>query len=751
MLSTRFCACAIFLLHSIAFTLPSSFAASAGTPTLSVPGGTYQVYKTVSISDATAGAAIYYTVTGVTPTIYSTKYTGPITVNRNMTLRAIAAVSGGTASPVASATYSFVSAATPAFSVPGGTYQAYKSITISDGTAGASIYYTLTGVTPTVYSTKYTGPITVNRNMTLRAIAAIPGGPAGGVSTASYAFVAAAAPTFSKATGAYQGPQTITISDATSAAAIYYTVTGVTPTTSSTKYTGPVSVSSNLTLKAIAALPGGPAGGVSTVSYTIVPHSTPISTPNSSSAFFSMNVDHLTNGTPWPEMPVGTVRLWDAGTKWANLNPTSGTYYWKNLDAQVNMARANGSQLLYTFGGVPPWALPTKVPIKSITRSGGIVTVTTSSAHGMYYNPTQPAAEQVRFTVAGVANSSFDGSFYISGTPTSTTLTYAQSGTDTASSSGTVSTICGGAYAPSMCAEAPASLSQWDEYVTQLISHLGPGAVRYWEFWNEANDPIYWQGDPKTLVAMAKDAKSIIRAVDPAAVFLSPSTTGVYETQAECLGSVQYCGTTWINNWLALGGNSTIDIVAFHGYSSIGLAPEQIQGGVYQLQAAMAQHGVGSLPVWDTESSWRDNTNLGTGEPQAAWLAKHLLLEQSIGVQRAFWYAYDTPSWGTLWASTTGLNTAGDAYGQVEKWLTGVTVSQPCAAEPADQTTFVCGYTRSGGYVAQAVWNTAGSKSYAVPSQLVQYHDLSGNVHGVSGGAVEISTTPILLENKSVF
>ena len=81
--------------------------------------------------------------------------------------------------------------------------------------------------------------------------------------------------------------------------------------------------------------------------------------------------------------------------------------------------------------------------------------------------------------------------------------------------------------APSMCAEAPASLSQWDEFVTQLISHLGAGAIHCWEFWNEANDPLYWQGDPKTLVAMASDARSIIRAVDPAAVFLSPSITGV--------------------------------------------------------------------------------------------------------------------------------------------------------------------------------------------------------------------------------
>jgi hypothetical protein len=506
-----------------------------------------------------------------------------------------------------------------------------------------------------------------------------------------------------------------------------------------------------MTLKAIAAVPGGPAGGVSTVSYTIVPHSTPVRTPNSSATFFAMNIDHLTDGTPWPELPVHAIRLWDAGTKWGNLNPTPTTFTWKSLDAQINEARGNGADLLYTFGGVPPWALPKNLPIKSIVRSGGVVTVTTSSPHGMYFDRNQPSARQVQFTVAGVSNSSFDGTFYISGTPGQYTFTYAQSGSDSTSSSGSVSTMCGGEYAPSLCAQAPASLSQWDEFVTQLIAHVGAGQIRYWEFWNEANDPLYWQGDPKTLVAMAQDAKSIIRAVDPGAVFLSPSITGVYETAAECAGSVEYCGTTWIDNWLGLGGNSAVDIVSLHGYPGIGLAPEEIQGSVYQLQAVMTKHGNGSLPIWDTESSWRDDTNISTDSEQAAWLAKHFLLEQSIGVQRTFWYAYDTPEWGTLWSSAGGLNIAGYGYAEVAKWMTGVTITQPCAAEAGDQTTFVCSYTRPNGYVAQAVWNTQGTKTYSVPGTYVQYHDLSGNVHAVTGGEVEISTTPILLESSSVF
>jgi hypothetical protein len=66
----------------------------------------------------------------------------------------------------------------------------------------------------------------------------------------------AAQPVFSPVGGAYSTPQTVTISDATSGATIYYTTDGTTPTTSSPVYTGPITVSSTETIQAIATAPG---------------------------------------------------------------------------------------------------------------------------------------------------------------------------------------------------------------------------------------------------------------------------------------------------------------------------------------------------------------------------------------------------------------------------------------------------------------------------------------------------------------
>jgi hypothetical protein len=65
----------------------------------------------VTISDATAGATIYYTTNGSTPTTSSTQYSAPIAVSSAETIEAIAVASGDTASAVASAAYTITGAA----------------------------------------------------------------------------------------------------------------------------------------------------------------------------------------------------------------------------------------------------------------------------------------------------------------------------------------------------------------------------------------------------------------------------------------------------------------------------------------------------------------------------------------------------------------------------------------------------------------------------------------------------------------
>src|SRR5947208_807803 len=118
------------------------------TPTFSPASGTYTSSVSVTIADSTAGATIYYTTDGSTPTTGSSVYGGPIPLTQTTTVRAMAAASGMANSVVGSATYT-IRVATPTFSPAPGTYTSSMSVTISDSTAGATIYYTTERSTPT--------------------------------------------------------------------------------------------------------------------------------------------------------------------------------------------------------------------------------------------------------------------------------------------------------------------------------------------------------------------------------------------------------------------------------------------------------------------------------------------------------------------------------------------------------------------------------------------------------------------------
>jgi hypothetical protein len=76
-------------------------------PSFSAPGGTYTTGLTVTIADATAGAAIYYTTDGTKPTTSSELYSGPVVIPEapaTETINAIA-VAKGVSSQIVSAVY----------------------------------------------------------------------------------------------------------------------------------------------------------------------------------------------------------------------------------------------------------------------------------------------------------------------------------------------------------------------------------------------------------------------------------------------------------------------------------------------------------------------------------------------------------------------------------------------------------------------------------------------------------------------
>ncbi len=109
--------------------------------------GTYLGTQTVTISDATSGAAIFYTTDGSTPAASAggstLTYNGPITVTSTQTIRAIAKSSTLAASAVATANYVIEQrAAAPNFSPGPGTYVTGQSVSILPDTGrGHSLHH----------------------------------------------------------------------------------------------------------------------------------------------------------------------------------------------------------------------------------------------------------------------------------------------------------------------------------------------------------------------------------------------------------------------------------------------------------------------------------------------------------------------------------------------------------------------------------------------------------------------------------
>lgn len=109
------------------------------TPTFSPDGGTYSAPQTVTISCATPGAIIRYTTDGIDPTESSPVYSGPVLVDRTLTLKAKAWKTGLPPSGVKSALYIIPGRISEAKVQPNDSLVAVKGVVTA---AFANLFYT---------------------------------------------------------------------------------------------------------------------------------------------------------------------------------------------------------------------------------------------------------------------------------------------------------------------------------------------------------------------------------------------------------------------------------------------------------------------------------------------------------------------------------------------------------------------------------------------------------------------------------
>jgi hypothetical protein len=183
-----------------------------------------------------------------------------------------------------------------------------------------------------------------------------------------------AIPVISPDGGSFSASQSVTLSSATQSASIFYTLDGSTPTTASTEYTDPITISTDTTIKAIASAPGylqssvssavfsfttqtppvtfSPAGGTYTSAQTVtlsdtdanakIYYTTNGSTPSASSTLYTAPI-HVTVSE--------TIKAIALDSALSNSNVTSAAYVIQSGGMTINFGSGFSSTAGLTLNG----------------------------------------------------------------------------------------------------------------------------------------------------------------------------------------------------------------------------------------------------------------------------------------------------------------------------------------------------------------------------------------------------------------
>ncbi len=301
------------------------------------------------------------------------------------------------------------------------------------------------------------------------------------------------------------------------------------------------------------------------------------------------------------------------------------------------------------------------------------------------------------------------------------------------------------------CTVPPDNMQDWVDFITALVSRYNGKVrphVKYYEIWNEANDPLFWTSDVPTLVGMAQLAYPIIKS-DPYAVVTTPSV-------------IWSQGISFLTSYLKDGGYLYADALTFHGYPSATGSKSQVpvpmpesaastnapvQTMLADFRAVADQNGMLGKPIGSTEGGWGVH---GVSDPdmQMAWIAHYEIVQAGLAatdnVAFQTWFTWGQGNSGTI-ETTTGVPTkAGNAYDVVLTWLTGQT-PQPCTTSG---NIWSCQVGKN-----LIVWDASQSCSagvcttapYTSPAGYTKYVDLTAAVKTITG-QIALGIKPVMLE-----
>lgn len=238
-------------MSEISFTV----APTKGMPTVNPATGTYTGSVTVTASSPDGGQ-VRYTTNGSDPTDTSPVFSGSETYSSTVTVKFINTQTGYTSSPVVSRTYTLqmATASAPTVAPATGSYSTDVAVTaVGVGT----IRYTTDGSEPTTSSPVWTNQ-TITQSKTMKFKAFVSGQNPSATVTRQYSieYLPTQSATVEPASGEYESPLEVTVTNQNGSQTSRYTIDGSDVTEFSTVYTTPIVLTGAATVKVKTFQPG---------------------------------------------------------------------------------------------------------------------------------------------------------------------------------------------------------------------------------------------------------------------------------------------------------------------------------------------------------------------------------------------------------------------------------------------------------------------------------------------------------------
>ncbi len=280
-------------------------------------------------------------------------------------------------------------------------------------------------------------------------------------------------------------------------------------------------------------------------------------------------------------------------------------------------------------------------------------------------------------------------------------------------------------YYGSGASAAPVSLTDWANYI-KIVAQRYKGKIKYYEVWNEPNDPTFYSGSVAELAALTQAAAAALKSVDPdARLITAPAYSSGYLDRYLATGSAQYA-----------------DIIGYHVYAT---PPEEAARQLANVGLVLAKYNLAAKPLWDTEGGSGDQS---TPIPVATtYMVRKYLTDLAFGASNFGWYGWApvTPfAVGTVENNTRIQTDAAKAFVVARDWLAGASVAA-ATIDAAQNWTITLKF--ADGRRGIIVWNPVRTTTWTPPAAFVPVtvKTLAGTSAAIGAGPVSVTMSPVLL------